>query len=101
MLGDLYERGREAGMVLGEDRGGVRIPGILISQVAVTHFAHIGGRQDGLSIIGQHGGTAQGEIDSRVDQGLMANLRSGPFLRQEAHRRRQVAARALTHDADA
>src|ERR1700722_2498339 len=44
MLGDLYERGREAGMVLGEDRGGVRLPRILITKIAVAHLTHIGGR---------------------------------------------------------
>src|SRR5277367_4183171 len=40
MLGDLYERGREAGMVRGEDRGGVRLPWILIAQIAVAHLTH-------------------------------------------------------------
>ena len=86
MLGHLYESGREAGMVLGEDRRSVRMPRIFIPKIAVAHFAHIGGRQDGLSIMGQYGRTAQGEIDGRIDQGLMADLRSGPLLRQETHR---------------
>ena len=63
VLGDLNQRGREAGMVLGGTSGRRAVPRIVIRQdKRVAHFTHVSGRQDGFSIICQHGRTAQGEI---------------------------------------